>query len=43
MKQGVRVGIYTRVSTDDKGQDSLNQVLQLREFAERQDWQVIAE
>jgi DNA invertase Pin-like site-specific DNA recombinase len=43
MKQGVRVGIYTRVSTDDKGQDPLNQVLQLREFAGRQGWQVIAE
>lgn len=43
MKQGMRVAIYTRVSTDDKGQDPLNQLLQLREFAARQGWHVVAE
>lgn len=43
MKQIIRVAIYTRVSTDDKGQDPLNQVLQLRQFAEQQGWIVVAE
>jgi len=38
-----RCGIYARVSTDDKGQDPLNQLLQLREFAARQGWTVVAE
>lgn len=31
----MRVAIYARVSTKDKGQDTENQVHQLREFAER--------
>ena len=43
MKQSLRVVIYARVSTDDKGQDPLNQLLQLREFAQRQGWVVIRE
>jgi hypothetical protein len=34
MKQ-LRIAIYARVSTDDKGQDPLNQLLQLRAFAQR--------
>jgi len=38
-----RCGVYARVSTDDKGQDPLNQLLQLREFARRQGWTVVAE
>jgi DNA invertase Pin-like site-specific DNA recombinase len=42
MKQ-MRVGIYARVSTDDKGQDPLNQLLQLREFATRQGWIIVKE
>src|ERR1700678_2819987 len=42
MKQ-LRVGIYARVSTDDKGQDPLNQLLQLREFATRQGWSIVKE
>ena len=42
MKQ-LRVGIYARVSTDDKGQDPLNQLLQLREFAGKQGWVVVTE
>jgi DNA invertase Pin-like site-specific DNA recombinase len=43
MKQNMRVAIYARVSTDDKGQDPLNQLLQLREFAKQQGWKVVAE
>src|SRR3954471_21573604 len=39
----MNVGIYARVSTDNKGQDPLNQLLQLREFAARQGWTVVAE
>ena len=42
MKQ-LRVAIYARVSTDDKGQDPLNQLLQLRQFAAQQGWIVVAE
>lgn len=43
MKQNMRVAIYARVSTDNKGQDPLNQLLQLREFAQKQGWKVVAE
>jgi DNA invertase Pin-like site-specific DNA recombinase len=43
MKQGMKVAIYARVSTDDKGQDPLNQLLQLRTFAAHQGWTVVAE
>ncbi len=43
MKSEYRVAIYARVSTDDKGQDPLNQLLQLREFAARQGWAVVHE
>jgi DNA invertase Pin-like site-specific DNA recombinase len=39
----LRCAIYARVSTDDKGQDPLNQLLQLREFAARQGWVVVIE
>lgn len=39
----MRVAIYARVSTDDKGQDPLNQLLQLREFAAKQGWKVTRE
>lgn len=42
MKQ-LRVGIYARVSTDDKGQDPLNQLLQLRVFAQEQGWAIVRE
>src|SRR6267143_1786396 len=31
----MRVVIYARVSTDDKGQDPLNQLLQLREYVSK--------
>jgi DNA invertase Pin-like site-specific DNA recombinase len=45
LKQGaeLRVAIYARVSTDGKGQDPLNQLLQLRDFAQRQGWTIAAE
>ncbi len=43
MKQAMRVAIYARVSTDDKGQDPLNQLLQLREFARQEGWKVVSE
>jgi len=43
MKQNLRIAIYARVSTNDKGQDPLNQLLQLREFAVQQGWAVVAE
>lgn len=37
------VAVYARVSTDGKGQDPLNQLLQLREFCARQGWRIVAE
>jgi DNA invertase Pin-like site-specific DNA recombinase len=39
----MKVAIYARISTDDKGQDPLNQLLDLREFASRQGWAVVRE
>jgi DNA invertase Pin-like site-specific DNA recombinase len=37
------IALYSRVSTRDKGQDTENQLVQLREFAAKQDWQIVAE
>ncbi len=37
----MRVAIYCRVSTKDKGQDTTNQLLQLQQFSKRQDWTVV--
>jgi DNA invertase Pin-like site-specific DNA recombinase len=37
----MRVAIYCRVSTKDKGQDNTNQLLQLKQFCTRQDWTVV--
>src|SRR4051812_27739347 len=37
------IAIYSRVSTDDKGQDPLNQLLQLRNFARKNAWHVVHE
>lgn len=37
------VALYARVSTKDKGQDTENQLVQLREFAVRQDWTISRE
>jgi DNA invertase Pin-like site-specific DNA recombinase len=39
----MKCAIYARVSTKDKGQDPLNQVAQLREYCQRQGWEVTRE
>jgi DNA invertase Pin-like site-specific DNA recombinase len=39
----VKVAIYARVSTKDKGQDTENQLAQLREFATKQGWEITRE
>jgi len=39
----MRVAFYARVSTKDKGQDTENQLRQLRQFADTQGWTVTAE
>lgn len=39
----MRVAIYARVSTKDKGQDTENQLIDLREFAERSGWEITRE
>lgn len=39
----VTVALYARVSTKDKGQDNENQLRQLRQFAEKQGWRIVAE
>jgi DNA invertase Pin-like site-specific DNA recombinase len=39
----MRIAIYARVSTKDKGQDTENQLAQLREFASKQGWTVFRE
>ena len=38
-----KVAIYARVSTKDKGQDTENQLRQLREFCSKQGWQIAGE
>ena len=41
---GTKIAIYSRVSTRDKGQDTENQLRQLRDFASKQEgWTVIRE
>ena len=39
----MRIALYARVSTRDKGQDTENQLAQLREFARTQGWTVTGE
>jgi DNA invertase Pin-like site-specific DNA recombinase len=39
----MRIALYARVSTKDKGQDTENQLTQLREFAAAQGWTVVHE
>lgn len=39
----MRIGIYARVSTKDKGQDTENQLAQLRQFAATQNWTIAHE
>jgi DNA invertase Pin-like site-specific DNA recombinase len=38
-----RIVLYARVSTKDKGQDTENQLAQLREFSAKQDWTIVKE
>jgi DNA invertase Pin-like site-specific DNA recombinase len=39
----MKIAIYARVSTEDKGQDTDNQIVQLREYCARQGWTVYEE
>jgi predicted site-specific integrase-resolvase len=39
----MRIAIYARVSTKDKGRDTGNQLVQLREFASKQGWLIVRE
>lgn len=39
----MNIALYARISTNDKGQDSDNQLLQLRTFAALQGWKIIHE
>src|SRR3954470_12867620 len=38
-----RIAIYGRVSTDDGRQDATNQLIELREFADRSGWEIVHE
>ena len=42
-KTETRVAVYARVSTKDKGQDTENQLAQLRDFCSRQRWTIARE
>jgi DNA invertase Pin-like site-specific DNA recombinase len=39
----MKCALYARVSTKDKGQDTANQLLHLREYCARQGWQIAEE
>lgn len=39
----MKAAIYTRVSTRDKGQDTANQLNQLRDFCSGRGWPIVAE
>ena len=39
----LRVALYARVSTLDKGQDPETQLIQLREYAKRRNFEIIGE
>ncbi len=39
----MRAAVYARVSTKDKGQDTENQLLQLRDYCQRQGWPIAHE
>jgi DNA invertase Pin-like site-specific DNA recombinase len=39
----MKIAIYARVSTKDKGQETENQLVQLREFASKQGWEIVRE
>jgi DNA invertase Pin-like site-specific DNA recombinase len=38
-----RIVLYARVSTKDKGQDTRNQLAQLRDFSAKQEWAIVHE
>lgn len=38
-----RIVLYARVSTKDRGQDTRNQLAQLRDFAAKQEWTIVRE
>ena len=39
----MKVAIYSRVSTRNHGQDNVNQLRQLRDYCERQSYEIVAE
>lgn len=39
----LKVALYARISTRDKGQDTENQLLQLRRFCQQQGWVIVGE
>jgi DNA invertase Pin-like site-specific DNA recombinase len=39
----MQVAIYARVSTKDKGQETRNQIAQLRQYCEKQGWHIVRE
>jgi DNA invertase Pin-like site-specific DNA recombinase len=39
----MKIALYARVSTKDKGQDTENQLVQLRDFAAKQGWHITRE
>jgi DNA invertase Pin-like site-specific DNA recombinase len=39
----MKVAVYARISTKDRGQDTENQLVQLREFAQKQGWTISCE
>src|ERR1039457_453193 len=39
----MKVALYARISTRDKGQDTENQLLQLRQFCRQQGWEIAGE
>ena len=42
-KKEMRVGIYARVSTSDKGQDTDLQLIPLREYCQAREWTIVGE
>ena len=39
----MRAALYTRVSTREKGQDTANQLCQLRDLCTARSWEIVAE
>ena len=42
-RSNIRASLYTRVSTKDRGQDTANQLIQMREFCAVQRWTIVKE